>query len=64
MFSNVEMKRNAEGHIKPHKGNRDSKNKIDGVVSMIMAYGLSMSDEYGDSVYNSRGMEVLTAKDK
>ena len=61
MFSNVEIKKNADGHIKPYRGGRGKRNKIDGIMSMIMAYGLSMSDEYNDSVYNERGMTVLTA---
>lgn len=63
MFSNVAIKFNSEGQIKPFKGRGKDRNKIDGVISMIIAYGLSMSDEYNDSVYNDRGLQVLTLDD-
>lgn len=64
MFSNVELRFNQEGQAKVYKGKGKAKNKIDGIVAMIMAYGLSMSGEYNDSVYNDRGMVVLTADNK
>ena len=64
MFSNVELRFNQEGQAKVHKGKDKSKNKIDGIVAMVMAYGLSMSEEYNDSVYNQRGMTVLSADDE
>jgi len=55
MFSNVEIKINADGEIKADKGR--GRNKIDGVISMIIAYGLSMSDDYSESVYNTMKVE-------
>jgi len=62
MFSNVAIKKSPEGHIKVDK--HKSKNKIDGIVAMIMAYALSMSDEFMASVYETRGMIVLSADKK
>ena len=49
MLGNVELSIDPAGNIKPDKGK--SKNKIDGIVSDIMALGESMSDEGEVSSY-------------
>lgn len=55
MMSNCAVEIDPAGNIKPSK--KKSTEKIDGVVSMIMAVGVSGDD--GGSVYESRGMLVL-----
>ena len=44
MFDNVEIKTDPNGNIKPDKS--DAKKRIDGVVAMIMAHGISMMEDY------------------
>jgi phage terminase large subunit-like protein len=53
MISNVAKEENPEGHIKPSK--KRSKEKIDGVVSTIMALGRCSLFKDEDNVYDERG---------
>lgn len=46
MFSNTALKRDPAGNVKPDK--QKSTGRIDGVVSMIMAYGIAMHPDYKD----------------
>ena len=58
--SNVAVKKDAAGNMKPDKSR--SSEKIDGVVAMIMALGRAMvqpPEESTRSVYESRGMVTL-----
>lgn len=56
--SNVMVEMDAAGNIKPSK--KKSSEKIDGIVSLIMAIGLAMVDEdSGPSVYEERGIVSL-----
>jgi len=60
MISNVALKEDAAGNIKPDKSR--SSEKIDGVVSTIMALGRAISKdslEGGPSVYEERGITFL-----
>ncbi len=54
---NTQAEMDAAGNIKPSKSK--SKNKIDGVVSAIMATGLACKMDDSESVYNDRGVLVL-----
>lgn len=54
MASNVMIKINAEGHIKPDK--QKSSDKIDGISSTIMGLSLVMAHREKQSVYSSRGV--------
>lgn len=60
MASNVSVKEDAAGNIKPIKPQRNSGHKIDGIVTLIMALGRMMFTEGpNDSVYETRGMLAL-----
>lgn len=57
-FSNVVVKTDEAGNIKPDKNK--SVEKIDGAVAAIMAYGrASVSRDDSESVYDTRGMIVI-----
>ena len=58
MASNVAVEQDAAGNLKPSKAR--SSEKIDGIVSAIMAIGRAMVTE-GASVYDTRGMLSLEA---
>ena len=57
--SNVVCSEDPAGNIKPDK--RKSEERIDAVVSLIMALGLAMSkdDGEGSSIYETRGVRVI-----
>lgn len=59
MASHVATEEDPAGNLKPSK--KHSSEKIDGIVSLIMALGRSMVDEgpEGPSVYEERGILVL-----
>ena len=58
MISNVLMKIDPSGNIKPDKAK--STEKIDGLVALIMALGAAMNaDQIEDSSYNDRGITFL-----
>jgi len=58
MASNVVVKEDANGNIRPDKG--ESANKIDGIVSAIMAYGQwTAREEEPVSIYETRGVLTL-----
>lgn len=60
MISNVEMMTDSAGNIKPDK--KKSEEKIDGVVSLVMAMGEWMTgdeEEQKESVYEKRGFREL-----
>jgi len=62
MASNVEIKEDPAGNIKPVKPDKEKRDrKIDGIVAAIMALGQQMSfvNEENASVYNERGFIVL-----
>jgi len=63
MVSNVEIKEDPAGNIKPVKPNKDSPRKIDGVVAAIMALGLWIAEEHEEidetSIYEERGLLTL-----
>lgn len=54
---NTQAEMDAAGNIKPSKAK--SKNKIDGIVSAIMATGLACKDDATESVYESRGVLMI-----
>jgi phage terminase large subunit-like protein len=43
MASNVQVAEDPAGNIKPTKAQKDSPRKIDGIVGLVMAVGLSMT---------------------
>ena len=55
MVSNTAVEIDPAGNIKPSK--KKSTEKIDGIVALIMAVGVSGDDD--GSVYNSRGLLIL-----
>lgn len=55
MFSNVVMKADPAGNLKPDKGK--SSEKIDGIVALCMALGRAMLQL--DSVYEARGLTII-----
>ena len=57
MVSNCVMEEDAAGNIKPSK--KRSSEKIDFVVSLIMAVGEMMTMDDSSSVYNDRGLLIL-----
>lgn len=57
MASNVSVKRDANDNLRPDK--EKSADKIDGIVASIMALGLSMAENRGPSVYETRGIVTL-----
>jgi phage terminase large subunit-like protein len=59
MAGNVAVETDAAGNLKPTKAK--STEKIDGIVAAIMAIGIALSDDTGDteSVYESRGIIML-----
>lgn len=58
MASNVVIELDAAGNIKPSK--RKAREKIDGIVSLIMALGrLMVQNDHGGSVYQERGLFLL-----
>ncbi len=58
MLSNVRMKLDPSGNIKPDKSK--STEKIDGLVALIMALGAAMnSDQIEESAYRDRGITFL-----
>lgn len=54
MASNLTTKENADGNIRPIKG--DKRARIDGIVAAIMALGRAISNPQPESVYERRGM--------
>lgn len=57
MASNVEVKNDTAGNIKPIKPDRKDARKIDGIVALIMAIGTSLTaPEQKPSVYETRGV--------
>lgn len=46
MLNNVEVKPDANGNYKPMKSSKASTAHIDGVISSIMAYGISQNEEF------------------
>ena len=61
MASNVAIKEDPAGNIKPVKPARNSPLKIDGIVGLVMGIGRSMApdDEDGPSVYEEKEMLVI-----
>lgn len=57
MCSNVLLKEDPSGNIKIDKGN--SKDKVDGMVALVMAIGEMMTAEDQTSVYESRDMLII-----
>ncbi len=57
MFDNVMMKQDASGNLKPDKEN--SREKIDGIISFIMAVSRAMVNDTGPSVYEERGILTI-----
>jgi len=55
--SNVVARADDNGNIKPDR--RNSQEKIDGYVALLMALGLAIGSEDGESVYESRGLLTL-----
>jgi phage terminase large subunit-like protein len=54
MCSNLAMKSDPAGNIKMDKSK--STEKIDGMVSLVMALGCYMNDDSQDSAYDDRGI--------
>ncbi len=57
MFDNVMVKQDAEGNLKPDK--EKSKEKIDGIVSLIIAISRAMVNINNQSVYENRGIIMI-----
>ena len=57
MLSNVALQEDPAGNIKPAKNK--SKEKIDGVVALVMALGEMMTGEDSTSVYDNRDLLIL-----
>ena len=57
MASNVAVEEDAAGNVKPSK--KKSTEKIDGIVALIMAIGLSGLEVEAKSVYEERGFLTL-----
>ena len=57
MFDNVMVKQDASGNLKPDK--EKSREKIDGIISLIMAVSRAMVNDTGPSVYEDRGILTI-----
>ena len=57
MLSNVAIQEDPAGNIKIAKNK--SKEKVDGMVALVMALGEYMTEETFDSVYDERGLVIL-----
>lgn len=57
MISNIAIKMDAAGNIKPDKS--ESTDRIDGVVALIMAVDRAIRDKTGQSVYEEREIMVI-----
>ena len=57
MLSNVAIQEDPAGNIKIAKNK--SKEKVDGLVALVMALGEMMTEESTDSVYDERGLLIL-----
>jgi phage terminase large subunit-like protein len=57
MASNVAVKQDPAGNLKPDKGK--STEKIDGIVALIMALGRAIVQPDLESVYDSRGLRTI-----
>jgi len=57
MLSNVAIQEDPAGNIKIAKNK--SKEKVDGMVALVMALGEIMTEENTDSVYDQRGLLIL-----
>lgn len=57
MASNVTVEMDAAGNMKPSK--KKSSEKIDGMVSLIMAIGRSMVQDDSSSIYETQGLMTL-----
>lgn len=57
MATNVAIEEDAAGNIKPSK--RRSKEKIDGIVALVMALGQAMAGSVHESIYEKRGPLVF-----
>ena len=57
MLSNVALQEDPAGNIKVSKSK--SKDKIDGIVALIMALGNYYSEDESTSVYDSRDLLIL-----
>ena len=57
MLSNVAIQEDPAGNIKIAKNK--SKEKVDGIVALVMALGEIMTEENTDSVYDQRGLLIL-----
>ena len=57
MLSNVAIQEDPAGNIKIAKNK--SKEKVDGMVALVMALGEMMTEESTDSVYDERGLLIL-----
>lgn len=53
MAGNTAVEKDASGNLKPSK--KKSTDRIDGIVALIMALGLYLTDEGGDSIYETPG---------
>ncbi len=54
MASNVSVKEDPAGQVKPDKAK--STEKIDGIVALIMGIGRALAAEDSGTVYDSRGV--------
>jgi phage terminase large subunit-like protein len=62
MAQNTQVREDPAGNIKPEKPNRNSPQKIDGIVTLVMGIGLAINaegEEDGQSVYEQRGLVQL-----
>jgi len=60
MASNVTVKEDEAGNIKPCKMSRDSVMKVDGIITLVMATGLRMvHEEQERSVYEEQGIRFI-----
>lgn len=57
MFDNVMVKQDAEGNLKPDK--EKSREKIDGIIALIMAISRAMVNTDTTSVYEDRGLLMI-----
>jgi len=57
MFDNIMVKQDATGNLKPDK--EKSKEKIDGIVGLIMAIDRAMRNKNETSVYETRGLRSI-----
>jgi phage terminase large subunit-like protein len=56
-MANVSLEQDAAGNIKPSKAR--SKDRIDGVVALILAISRAMRHETKQTVYKERGLVVV-----